>query len=44
MRAALFGRHTIIQVAVAAAVPLLPLVRTVVLTEEILRKLVGMLL
>jgi len=44
MRTAPFGRDTIIQVAVVAAVPFLPLVLTVVPAEEILKKLMGMLL
>jgi len=41
MRTAPFGLDTIIQVAVVAAVPFLPLVLTVVPAEEILKKLVG---
>lgn len=44
MRAVPFGRDTIIQVAVPAVVPLLPLALTVVPAEEILKKLLGMLL
>jgi len=44
MRAVPFGRDTIIQVAVPAVAPLLPLVLTVVPADEILRKLLGMLL
>lgn len=44
MRAVPFSRDTIIQVAVPAVVPLLPLVLTVVPAEEILKKLLGMLL
>jgi hypothetical protein len=44
MRAVPFGRDAIVQVGVAAAVPLLPLALTVVPAEEILKKLLGMLL
>ena len=44
MRSAPRGRDTNIQVGVAAVVPFLPLVLTVVPAEEILKKLVGMLL
>jgi hypothetical protein len=44
MRSAPFGRDTIIQLALVAAVPFLPLVLTVVPAEEILKKLFGMLL
>jgi hypothetical protein len=44
MRSAPLSLDAIIQVGVAAAVPFLPLVLTVVLTEEILNKLVRMLL
>jgi hypothetical protein len=44
MRAVPFGRDTIIQVAVPAVVLLLPLALTVVPAEEILKKLLGMLL
>lgn len=44
MRPVPFGRDTIIQVAVPAVVPLLPLALTVVPAEEILKKLLGMLL
>jgi hypothetical protein len=44
MRAVPFGRDTINQVAVPAVVPLLPLALTVVPAEEILKKLLGMLL
>ena len=44
MRSAPFGLDTITQVGVAAVVPFLPLVLTVVPAEEILKKLVGMLL
>lgn len=44
MRGVPFGRDTIVQVVVAALVPLLPLVLTVVPAEEILRKLFAMLL
>ncbi len=44
MRAVPFGRDTIIQVAVPAVLPLLPLVLTVVPAEEILKKLLGILL
>jgi hypothetical protein len=42
--AAPFGRGTIIQVVVVAAVPFLPLLLTVVPAGEILKKLLGMLL
>jgi hypothetical protein len=44
MRAVPFGRDAIVQVGVAAAVPLLPLALTVVPAEEILKRLLGMLL
>jgi hypothetical protein len=44
MRAVPFGRGTIIQVALAALVPLAPLVLTVVPAGEILKQLLGMLL
>ncbi len=44
MRAVPFGRDTVIQVAVAALVPFTPLALTVVPAEEILKKLLGMLL
>lgn len=44
MRPVPFSRDTIIQVAMAAVVPLLPLALTVVPAEEILKKLLGMLL
>jgi hypothetical protein len=44
MQAVPFGRDAIVQVAVAAVVPLLPLALTVVPAEEILKKLLGMLL
>ena len=39
-----FGRDTIIQVAVPALIPFVPLALTVVPAEEILKKLLGMLL
>ena len=39
-----FGRDTIIQVAVPALIPFAPLALTVVPAEEILKKLLGMLL
>jgi hypothetical protein len=39
-----FGRDTIIQIAVAALIPFAPLVLTVVPAEEILKKLLGMIL
>jgi hypothetical protein len=44
MQAAPFGRDTVIQLAVSAVVPLLPLALTVLPAEEILKRLVGMLL
>ena len=44
MRAAPFGRDTIIQLGVPALVPLLPLALTVLPAEEILKRLAGMLL
>ena len=44
MRSAPLSLDTIIQVGVGAAVPFLPLVLTVVPAEEILKKLVEMLL
>jgi hypothetical protein len=44
MRAVPFGRDTILQVGVPALLPLLPLALTVVPAEEILKRLVGMLL
>ncbi len=44
MRAVPFGRDAIVQVGVAAVVPLLPLALTVVPAEEILKRLLGMLL
>lgn len=44
IRAVPFGRDTIIQVAVPALIPFAPLALTVVPAEEILRKLLGMLL
>ena len=44
MRAFPFGRDTILQVAVPAVLPLLPLALTVVPAEEILKRLLGMLL
>jgi len=44
MRSAPIGLDTIFQVALAAAVPFLPLVLTVVPAEEILKELVEMLL
>lgn len=44
MRTAPVERETLIQVAVVAVLPFLPLVLTVVPAEEILKKLVGMLL
>jgi hypothetical protein len=44
MQAVPFGRDAIVQVGVAAVVPLLPLALTVVPAEEILKKLLGMLL
>lgn len=39
-----FGRDTIIQVAVPAVIPFVPLALTVLPAEEILKKLLGMLL
>jgi hypothetical protein len=44
MRPVPFGRDTILQVAVPAVAPFLPLLLTVVPAEEILKKLFGMLL
>jgi len=44
MRAAPFGRDTIIQLGVPALVPFLPLALTVLPAEEILKRLAGMLL
>jgi hypothetical protein len=44
MRAVPFGRDTIIQVAVCALGPLVPLVLSIVPAEEILQRLFGMLL
>jgi hypothetical protein len=44
IRAVPFGRDTIIQVAVPALIPFAPLALTVVPAEEILKKLLGMLL
>ena len=44
MRAVPFGLDTLLQVAVPAVAPLLPLALTVVPAEEILKKLLGMLL
>jgi hypothetical protein len=44
MRPVPFGRDTILQVAVPAVAPLLPLLLTVVPADEILKKLFGMLL
>ena len=44
IRAVAIGRDNIIQVIVVAAVPFLPLLLTVVPADEILKKLLGMLL
>ena len=44
IRAVPFGRDTIIQVVVPALIPFAPLALTVVPAEEILKKLLGMLL
>jgi hypothetical protein len=44
MRTVPFGRDTIIQLAVAALLPFVPLLLTVVPAEEILKSLLGMLL
>jgi hypothetical protein len=44
IRAVPFGRDTIIQAAVPALIPFVPLALTVVPAEEILKKLLGMLL
>jgi len=44
IRAVPFGRDTIIQVAVPALIPFAPLALTVIPAEEILKKLLGMLL
>jgi hypothetical protein len=39
-----FGRDTIVQVAGAAVIPLLPLVLSIVPAEEIFKKLIALLL
>jgi hypothetical protein len=44
MRGVPFGRHTIIQVALAALVPFAPLVLTMVPAAKILKKLLRILL
>ena len=44
MQAVPFGRDTIVRLGVAALVPFAPLVLTVIPAEEIVKKLLGMLL
>jgi hypothetical protein len=44
MRAVPFGKETVIQLAVVTALPLLPLALTVFPLDELIRRVVGVLL